>query len=272
MAYMTKEAFLAYMEKEAPRALAESWDNVGMLIDCGRKEYKKVLAALELTEAVAAEAAQMGADLIVTHHPVMLGGIKRLDGSDAESRAIMALVRGGISLFAAHTNFDSARRGTNAYLAEGLALEGVLPLEAPGVSGLPEGVWGMGRIGDLPQPCTLETLAEQVRDFLKIPFVRLAGDPQKKIGRVALCTGSGSSMAEAALCAGADVLVTGDLRHHAAAEAAGKGLALIDAGHFETEAPAMKWLIDGLQAQFNRVEYNTEFCVSQAQAPVLYTV
>ena len=76
----------------------------------------------------------------------------------------------------------------------------------------------------------------------------------------------------AALCAGADVLVTGDLRHHAAAEAAGKGLALIDAGHFETEAPAMKWLIDGLQAQFNRVEYNTEFCVSQAQAPVLYTV
>lgn len=272
--WVKKSEFLEAMEALAPRALAEDWDNVGMLIDCGKSEYRRIHVALELTEAVAKEAAERKADLLVTHHPVMLGGIKRLDGTDAESRAMLMLMQNGISLFAAHTNFDAAQRGTNAFVAEALGLKNLQPLEPPRQDGFSEasGLWGMGRVGDLAAPCTLSEFAKTVKTALGLSAIRAAGDPEKLVRRAAVCTGAGGSLAEAALSAGADVLVTGDVRHHNAAEAVGRGLALLDAGHFETEAPAMQWLIDGLQDRLNRVEYNTEFYLSQAQEPVLVTL
>ena len=267
--YLTKEALLAAMEEIAPRALAESWDNVGLLIDCGQGFYKKALFALELTEEVAKEAEELGADLLVTHHPVMLFGVKRLDQATAESRAMLRLVQNGVSMFAAHTNFDCCATGTNALLAEELGLLNVQPmLPAEG------GAVGMGRVGELPAPLRFEEFARQVARVLKAEGVRTAGDPARVVRCVAVCTGAGLMVKEA-LRAGAEVIVTGDVKHHQAAEAVGQGLWVVDAGHFETEQPAVKRLFAGLQQRYNQLKYNaqkeqtTEFCLSRVEKPVL---
>jgi len=255
--YLSKKDFLAAMEAIAPAHLAEEWDNVGMLIDCGQEEYRKILFALDLTESVARQAVRAGADLVVTHHPVMLSGIKRLDGSTGESRAILAMIRHGISHFAAHTNFDCSNWGTNAYLASLLELIDPRPLT--------EG--GMGRIGELKQPVTLAKLMEKVGRILNSNTVRAAGDPEKVIRKLAIVTGAGMSLVREAVAAGADALLTGDVKYHGAAEAVAGGIAIVDAGHFPTERPAVIQLIQGLQAHCHalqcKADIMTELCLAE---------
>lgn len=242
--YVTKKQFLEAMESIAPARLAEGWDNVGMLIDCGNEEFKKILFALDLTEDVAAQAKNAGADLVVTHHPVMLSGIKRLDGQTGESRAILLMIKNGISHFAAHTNFDCAEGGTNACLAKLLGMADPKPLLED----------GMGRIGALERELTLAELTERAKEVLNAKTIRAAGDPQMPVRRLAIVTGSGMSLAMEAKAAGADAILTGDAKYHAAAGAVDSGIAVIDAGHFATERPAMIQLIQGLQAHFNALQ------------------
>lgn len=263
---MKRQDFLDYMEEMAPASLAEGWDNVGMLVDCGAGEFHRVLIALEISEPVVEEALEWGADLILTHHPVMLRPIQRLDGGNAESRCLLKMIRHGVSHFAAHTNLDCARRGTNAYLARGLGLLDAVPLEAK------EGEAGMGRVGDLPLPCTARELCGRVKELLGIPAMRMAGDGERRITRLAVCSGSGADFAARAAEMGAQALLTGDLKHHAAAEAAGMGMVILDAGHFETERPIVHWLIEGLQEHFDGVQCNTAFRVSSAERPAIVIV
>lgn len=263
--YITKKLFLEAMESIAPAHLAESWDNVGMLIDCGKEEYQKILFALDLTEQVAAQAVKSGADMVVTHHPVMLSGIKRLDGKTGESRAILLMVQNGISHFAAHTNFDCSDWGTNAYVAKALGLKDAKPLL--------EG--GMGRVGELEKKITLAELTEKIGKILKTEAIRSAGDPNRIVKRLAIVTGSGMSLVREAEEACADALLTGDVKYHAAAEAVESGIAIIDAGHFPTERPAMNQLIQGLQAHFNalqcKTDIMTELCLAE-ENDVFWTV
>lgn len=246
--YLTKKQFLEAMERIAPARLAQDWDNVGMLIDCGNEEFKKILFALDLTEDVAIQAKNTGADLVVTHHPVMLSGIKRLDGQTGESRAILLMAKNGISHFAAHTNFDCAESGTNAYLAAILGLVDPKPLMED----------GMGRIGGLEREITLAELTKRIGDLLNAKTIRAAGDPQKPVRKLAIVTGSGMSLAIEAKAAGADAILTGDAKYHPAAEAVEAGIAVIDAGHFSTERPAMTQLIQGLQAHLNALQCKTD--------------
>ncbi len=255
--YITKKQLLEAMESIAPANLAQEWDNVGMLIDCGNEEYKKILFALNLTEDVAIQAKDIEADLVITHHPIMLSGIKRLDGKTGESRAIILLIKNGISHFAAHTNFDCAQEGTNAHLASMLGLANTRPLTAD----------GMGRIGEIEGGITLIDLAKRISEVLCIRDLRVAGDPDKLIGKLAIVTGSGMSFVGDALTVGADALLTGDVKYHDALEAVDAGLAVIDAGHFITERPAIFRLIQGLQAHFDKLQCNvdimTELCLAK---------
>ncbi|MGI6151344.1 MAG: Nif3-like dinuclear metal center hexameric protein [Christensenellales bacterium] len=255
--YISKKHFLEAMESIAPGHLAQEWDNVGMLIDCGQEQFKKILFALDLTEDVAAQAIKAGADLVVTHHPIMLSGIKRLDGKTGESRAILLMVKNGISHFAVHTNFDCAECGTNAHLANILGLKNPQPLLED----------GMGRVGDLEREMTLSELSKKIGEALNAKTIRAAGDPERTIRRLAIVTGSGMSLIREAEAAGADALLTGDAKYHAAAEAVDFGVAVIDAGHFATERPGMIQLIQGLQAHFNalqcKTDIMTELCLAE---------
>jgi dinuclear metal center YbgI/SA1388 family protein len=333
---------VALMEELAPPAYAEDWDNVGLQVGSREREVEAVLICLDVTVEVLAEAREVGAGMLVCHHPLFLRPIRRLSGDDALGALLEETVRSGLSVYAAHTNLDASQEGVNVALAETLgllhhrplrgdpreggfklttflppqdvgavsealcragagvigdytgcsfrvegtgtftpgtrsrpaygeigkfnqvnevrlelvvgkeALQDVLdalmeshPYEEPACDVYPlklPAVGGLGRVGVLPRPMKIAELAELCSSRLGNPAVRFTGDGDLAVSRVAVCGGSGVGQAPRAKEAGAQVLVTGDVGYHQAAEAFAEGLAIIDAGHYHTEWPVVSRL------------------------------
>jgi dinuclear metal center YbgI/SA1388 family protein len=345
--------WLAVLEAAYPAADAETWDNVGLQVGDPADAVSAILVCLDITPATLDEAAQRGAEALLAHHPLFFRPLQRLTPDTAPGRLALRAVRLGLSIVAAHTNFDVSEHGTTLPVMALLGITDTRPLaatptdagsaklvvfvppEATGdvltaafsagagrigeydecsfrVSGtgtfrpsaaaspavgererrndaLEERVEivvpraavqavvaavtaahpyeevaydvfptlatggpqppakGAGRVGDLPQPMALADIATRLRDGLPSAHLRVAGDPQRMIRRVAACGGAGDGYVGAALGAGADVYVTGDLRHHVTLDALTQGMALIDAGHYATEAPALPTLVARLE-------------------------
>lgn len=238
--------FLFAMEHIAPKELAMGFDNVGLLIGTERTEIKRVLLALDCTTATAQEAIDWGADLLLTHHPLFLSGIKRILPDDPATAGAYLLLRNGIAHYAAHTNLDAAPGGVNDCLAEALGILDAIPLPPD----------QLGRIGNrsAEAPASLGAFAAFVADQLKTA-VRICGAQDAKVSRVALIGGGGGSDFQAAYAAGADTYITGEIKHHQALEAQFLGLNVIEAGHYETERIVLQPLIRHLQALTNDVQY-----------------
>lgn len=316
--------------------LAEDWDNVGLQIGDPTAEIKRVLVCLDAEEIAIEAAVRADAQLVVSHHPLIFKGLKRLTPSDEVGRVLFRAIRNNIAVFSAHTNLDRAADGLNDWLAARIGIENCQPLEKPQRAGYyklvvfvpqghetalmealfaagagnigqydhcsfrTEGIGsfrgseatdpfigipgqheetgefrletivpgarltkvvermlkahpyeevaydliplansrddiGLGRIGRLAEETSLQQFAEQMRERLNLPSLRLVGDRMQKINKVAVCGGSGASLLSEALRQGADCLVTGDVKYHDAQRARSEGLALIDAGHFGTE-------------------------------------
>lgn len=262
---MNKREFLDFMEELAPAALAQPWDNCGLLVDAGAEEYTRVLLALDLTSEVVREAAELGAELILTHHPIMLGGLSRIDGTTHDGIVVRLLLTRGISHFAAHTNLDASAEGVNRELCARLGMQNIASLGLMD-NGLGDGETGLGFAGDI-EPCTLFELAERVKLALGTPAVRVAGAVDREVRRVAVAGGSGFSLFRAALAHRIDAFISGDVKHHNLLEAIEMGAAVIDAGHHETEHIVLERLIGCLQQRFDRVKYNVAFTVSGAKPP-----
>jgi dinuclear metal center YbgI/SA1388 family protein len=230
---------LAALDARYDPALAEAWDAVGLVCGDPDEPVRRVLFAVDPTTAVVDEALEIGADLLVTHHPLLLTPVHGVPADDPKGRLVHRLVRGGAALFVAHTNADRAPAfGVNDALAGALGLVEAVPLEP--VPDDPRA--GLGRVGRLPEPTTLRGFAELVAGVLPVTAggVRAAGDPDRPVRTVAVCGGSGGSLVDAAGAAGADVLLTSDLKHHAVSEALeSEGPALCDVAHFASEWP---WL------------------------------
>lgn len=235
--------FLAQMEELAPEALALGFDNPGLLIGPEARDIQKVLIALDCSLATAQEAIDWGADMLLTHHPVFFRGVKRILPEDPATAAPWLLLRHGIGLFSAHTNLDAAAGGVNDCLCAVLGITNPKTLE-------PE---NMGRVGEV-SPCSLGDFARHVQKTLQTT-VRVAGAFDKPLCRVAVVGGSGGDAVLAAKQAGADALVTGELRHHQALEAGVLGLGVIEAGHYETERVVLRPLMECLQGIRNDVQY-----------------
>ena len=221
------------MERIAPRRLAEAWDNPGLLIGSPADEVRKILVALDVREETIEQAIEDGCDLIVTHHPLIFRGVKAVRTDDATGRKIARLIRADIAVFAAHTNLDSAAGGVNDVLAERLGLVSPVSL----VEGAADGEPGLGRIGELPAPLSLEDFAAFVKTHLELSALRVVCAGSHAVHRVALCGGSGAEFIGRAAAKGADVYVTGDVKYHDAERAVGLGIHVLDAGHFATEQP-----------------------------------
>ena len=225
------------LDQAYPPALAEPWDAVGLVCGDPQAEVDRVLFAVDPVEAVVDEAIDIGAQLVVVHHPLLLAGVHSIAPVDAKGRVLHRLVTSGIALFTAHTNADHAKRGVSDALAGALGLGGLRPLVA--IDAMP--AVGTGRVGELAEPVTLEQFAEHVAAVLPWTAhgVRIAGDPQQSVRTVAVCGGSGDAfLADAAKAA--DAYVTSDLRHHRASDhLAEGGCALIDIAHWAGEWP---WL------------------------------
>lgn len=231
----------------APLEAAEEWDNVGLLAGRMDASVERILCALDLTQSVLDEAEEKGAQLIVTHHPILFRGRKNLREDDSEGRLLCRLIRSGIALIAMHTNFDNAHPGVNDVLAQKLNLQDVEPLES-----------GMC-IGSVEE-MTLAEFAQVVRENLNTP-VRVYGNGEKVVRRAAVMGGSGGDYGLIAQRACADVFVTGEVSYHRAMTFADEGLCVIEAGHAETENPAILMLANGLQNALNDVQYNVNvFC------------
>jgi len=220
-----------------PPAGAESWDAVGVIAGDPETEVRAIHLAVDAVPETVDEALELGAQLLLTHHPLLLRGVTSVAEDRYKGVVLGRLIRGGAALIAAHTNADVVARGTSAVLAERLGLTGTRPLEAGSTPDI-----GLGRIGKLPAPTTLGALARRVADLLPATAqgVRVAGEYDRPITTVALCAGAGDSLLANPEVVAADVYLTSDLRHHPASEARerarlGRGPALIDVSHWASE-------------------------------------
>ncbi|NLU70149.1 Nif3-like dinuclear metal center hexameric protein [Streptomyces sp. HNM0574] len=224
-----------------PRERAEQWDAVGTV--CGDvanpdARVTRVLFAVDPVQEIAEEAVELGAELLVTHHPLYLRGTTTVAADTFKGRVVHTLIRNGIALHVAHTNADTADPGVSDALAGALGLRVLRPLVPDATD--PEGRRGLGRVCELDRPVRLSELARLAADRLPATAqgIRAAGDPDRPIRTVAVCGGSGDSLFDQVRAAGVDAYLTADLRHHPASEArAQTPLALLDAAHFATEWP-----------------------------------
>ncbi len=230
-------AWIDVVQQAYPVTDAMDWDRPGLQVGDRAWSVERVLVALDVTRAVLEEASDGPATLLLAHHPLLLYPLLTLTPDTAAGALALRAAQDGTAVAAAHTNLDAADdgAGTSDPVVALLGLTGVAPLCAPATPG----GRAMGRIGDLPATVHLATLARTIGDGLPSPSTRFCGRADRPVRRVAVLGGAGMSAVADALAAGADVLVTGDVRHHAALDALELGLAVIDAGHHATEVAAM---------------------------------
>lgn len=221
-------------EKTAPPYLAEDWDNVGILCGSADKDVRKALLTLDINENTVAEAAANGCDMIISHHPLFINGIKRINTDTAEGRMIKTLMQNDITAFAAHTNMDKAKGGINDKLASMFGLkdtEVLVPMDGyPGC--------GLGRYGKLKAPVSFAELAEMTKKTLHTP-VRICGDKNADVLTIAVGSGGCSDLIPTARAKGCDVMITADMKYHTSIDAVLAGISVIDAGHYPTEIIVM---------------------------------
>lgn len=219
---------LGEIEKLAPEKLAYSWDNVGLLVGDADNEVKKILLTLDLDNGIINEAKKLGANLIIGHHPIMFQPVNKITSETPTGKMLMNLIKNDIAYIAMHTNLDVAKGGLNDFLAEKLCLENSEILEYT------EENEGIGRIGDFKET-TLRDFAIFVKNTLKTPFVRVCGNENKIVRRIAINTGGGTSLICAAIKEKADVFVTGDYKYSQMRDCLSEDLAIIDIGHYDSE-------------------------------------
>ncbi|MEO7752462.1 MAG: Nif3-like dinuclear metal center hexameric protein [Terracoccus sp.] len=251
---LTLRDVVAALEGLYPPDTAMDWDRVGLVAGDLDQPVRRVLFALDPTLDVIDEGAEWGADLLVTHHPLLLKGIHSVATSSAKGSSVTALIRAGVALYVAHTNADVAEPGVSSVLADALGLTSQRGLS---VERLPDGSpspCAAGRVGELAEPMTLAQFADVVAAALPATAggIRVSGDPAAAVRTVAVMGGSGDDRFDDVRACGADVYVTADLRHHpvleAREQARGGPPYLIDAGHWATESLWLRSVRDRLVA------------------------
>lgn len=247
----TVKDILAFLNTIAPPMMQEHWDNVGLLCGSRNQPVTKIFVALDPFESVCREAADAGADLLVTHHPLIFQPAKAVTDDTGIGRAILLLASRGICAINAHTNLDCAPGGVNDTLAQTLGLQNIEVVNPSGVDaeGRPWGLLRMGTVEEMPLPDFLA----QVKENLGTPCLKYV-DGGKPVRKVAVGGGACGGEWMDALSAGCDTFVTSDLRYNQFWEAMEAGLNLIDAGHFHTENPVCAVLARKLQAAFPKTE------------------
>ena len=267
---------LETLDKIAAFSLAEQWDNVGLMVGDPDQEIQGVLVALDPTEEILAEAKDCGANCIITHHPLIFNPLKAIYTHQPLGRFLRRALEDEISIIGFHTNLDQAVGGVNDVLANSLGMveprvlaPGQEDQDAAGNS-VASGI-GFGRIGPLAETLSRKAFIERLCAFFNLPALRVAGQIPEEVSTVAVCGGSGSDLAEAAFASGAQVYVTGEVKHSTARWAEASGFCIIDAGHFATENPVVVALVKMLENVFAEQGINVPVQPSvKQQDPFVY--
>jgi GTP cyclohydrolase I len=234
---------IAEIEAVAPPETAMEWDNVGLQVGAADERCDGVVVTLEVTPEVADEAARVGANLIVSHHPLIFSPLRALRTDRPLGALVRRLLEDRTAVYSAHTNLDAAPGvGTAAALAKALGLDEFAPL-------IEQGEVGLGAVGNVEGGLPVEAIIGRIRRSLAPERLTVVGETDRVVQRLALMPGSGGDAVEPAASAGAEVLVCGDLQHHDALDALALGLTAIDATHYATERPVVTMLADYLRGR-----------------------
>ena len=249
---LTVQRVYELIDALAPFDTQADFDNSGLLVGNPQADVTGIHLALDVTDRVIDDALAAGANLIVTHHPLMFSARKRLTEADYEGHLLIRLIANGLSLIAAHTNFDQAPGGMNDTLAGLLGLENIVGE-------------GFLRVGDLSAPMTAEAFADFAARQLD-DTVLVMGHRDALIHRVGLCSGGGCDEWADARAMGADAFLTGEVKHHIALDASYHGVVLLEAGHFATENPGIFALMKALQNAPDIVQWKMHISRSERSA------
>jgi len=265
---VTLQWLIDKMQAWAPENTAEDFDNVGLLLGDRTKPVKKVLVALDATDAVIQEAIENNFDAIITHHPLTYQPLKKITACDPIGRKLLTLAKNNISLYAAHTNLDKAHGGVNDVLASILEIENCAPMAAD----KNDNSIGIGRIGELPNEKTLAQLAEYVKEKLALPNIRYSGNLSAKIKKIALCGGSGMGFWQAARDADCDVYITGDVKYSDALQVLDCGMTILDITHYSGENIIVEAIVKKLNACAINEGMDVAFTATDINGQIFFTM
>jgi len=218
---------ISVIEEFAPADIQEKWDNSGLCIGSPDDDVTSLLIGFDCTPELVDEAVSVGADMILTHHPLIFNPLRRISPDNAVGLAVIKAIRAGIAVYAAHTSADKVLSGVSGAMAVRLGLQntGVLEEEAPGI--------GLGVVGDLPSPMDALSFISLVKERFSLSSVRCSAPLKGMVSRVAMCGGSGSSLISKAMESGAQAYLCGDVSYHNFFTP--EGFMIVDMGHYESE-------------------------------------
>lgn len=234
---------IAAIEGFAPLSLQEKWDNSGLSVGSPSQEVHGILLGFDCTPELIDEAVSSGADMVVTHHPLIFRGINNIRPEDPVGLAIIKAVSAGVAVYATHTPSDKVLEGVSGAMARRLGLTDIEVLEPEG-----DADTGFGAVGNLPVPLTYDEAAVLVRKAFGLSVIRASRRIPGKISRVAMCGGSGSSLISAAKSSGAQLYLCGDVSYHYFFTT--NDFAIMDIGHFESEVEIVSVLNSLLRKNF----------------------
>ena len=230
------------IEEFAPASIQEGWDNSGLCVGSPEDEVTSILFALDCTPELVDEAVECGADMIVTHHPLIFSGLKKISPDDFIGKAVIKAIKAGISIYAAHTNADKVIAGVSGAMAERLGLENVNILADEG-----NGV-GLGVVGTLPQPISSNQALKLVKEKFGLKMIKASRPIEGLVTKIAMCGGSGGSLIGTAQKSGAQLFISGDISYHNFFTQ--KDFMIMDIGHYESEIDIVEILISLIKKKF----------------------
>jgi len=260
----TVQDIITILETHAPPHTAEPWDNSGFQLGDRSAQVKKVALSLDATSAVITATLSLGADLLVTHHPLIFPHISNIDRATATGDALARALSHGLSIYCSHTPLDHSPRGTNLALSQTLKLLNPAPLPRRLDEDSADGIVFTGT---LKRPMALENFARYVRDTLGGTSVRYVGDGATQVHVIAVCGGSGGDFIDRALQRGAEVFLTGEIRHHQALAALDMGINIVEAGHHHTEWCTVPHMANIIKEEAERNGFSIDVEIVSAPSP-----
>lgn len=247
---------IRHLETKFPVSYAVNWDNVGLQAGRREKNVERIFVALDATDEIIEQAVSHKADMLLTHHPMLMSPVKKVNSDDFIGRRFIKLIQNDMICYSMHTNYDVLKMAELS--AEYIGLKDTKILEITYVDQAAERTQGFGRMGLLKEPMTLRALGQFVKEAFGLESVKIFGELEQIVENVAISPGSGKSMIEPAVKSNAQVLISGDIGHHEGLDAAAQGLAVIDAGHYGLEHIFINDMAKYLREQFPEAEVFTE--------------